>query len=237
MISANNFPRYRPFRKVYTGEELKDLIYTESDRIIVSLWYMQEPELGERNKRNLIVEGSLKRLISNCHNDVIYTEADLSAYNEDRNSFIEVAKQWHLDLKDLDQGPIVLVMYEEDGYMFWVLDNSYLDDLLQKVQDYIVSIKKNKIGVSSTLCPLELDYSELERYRKNSPWVGYDSYKLWDGSIERQKTPIIERRLKQTPTPVSTHKDISPPRVAYKTQEKEKFKLAEPNLAFAKPMR
>ena len=119
--------------RVVTGEELKDLILNEDENIVVTLWYSNDKMDEEHNKRNLIIKGSLKRLISRCHPRVLYTEADLSEYNTQRQGFVKASEEWNLNLNELDEGPMVMVMYQQRGEMFWVTTNSLLIKLCRSL--------------------------------------------------------------------------------------------------------
>jgi len=72
LISTTNAYRgsYRP-RESHTGEELKNFILDNDDNIIVTLWFKHKFEETDHNKRNLIVQGSLKKLISSCHKGIV----------------------------------------------------------------------------------------------------------------------------------------------------------------------
>lgn len=111
---------------VANGDELKDLIINNEDNIIVTVWYEHEENNDEHNKRNLITAGSVKNLLSKCHPRAIYSEADLSAYNSERRSFAQAAEEWNINTDELDEGPMVMVMYQQSGETFWVTYNTLI---------------------------------------------------------------------------------------------------------------
>ena len=138
-------------KNTQTGSELKDLILDEDKQIILTLWYKHEQNSKEHNKRNLITEGSIKKLLSNCHQQVIYTEADISDYNKHKDSFLQAAKEWDLNLSELDEGPLVMIMHKQEGDMFWVTRDTLLLKLVRRVDKYIMDIKKEASGAGKRL--------------------------------------------------------------------------------------
>ena len=105
---------------------MKDLLTDETKKIIVTLWFKNYQNDEEHNKRNLIIEGTLKKMISKCHPEVIYTEADLSEYNNNQKGYIQTADEWNVNLSELDEGPMVMIMYQQSGEIYSVTYNTLL---------------------------------------------------------------------------------------------------------------
>lgn len=123
-----NYSYFNWSKNTETGKDLKQTLIEEKDLIIVTHWYKHLRHESEQNKRNLIVEGSLKNLISRCHPKVRYTEANLSAFNINSYTFRDYADEWKIDLTALDDGPIIMVLYQQKGTRFWCNSHYYFSD-------------------------------------------------------------------------------------------------------------
>lgn len=107
---AQNYRNYDWSATSTTGTELKSTLIEENDNIIVTVWYKHLRGNEEQNKRNLVVVGSMKRLVRECHPKAKYTEADMSAYNANNAGYNEKAQDWKVDLSVLDDGPKVCIL-------------------------------------------------------------------------------------------------------------------------------
>lgn len=153
-----------------TGEELNDLILENQDKIIVTLWTMNIQNEDVQNKKNNIAKSSMRRLVSKCHNQVIYNEADVSDYRHDEGSYSQLADEWNLDLNQLRNGPMVMAVFQKKGEMFWSTYDTMLIKLLDRVDAYIRQIQANQVGGQgeSPKCSVKLDYNELDTDFKNN---------------------------------------------------------------------
>lgn len=126
---------------------------------MLTLWYSHQRYDPEQNKRNVVIEGSLKRIISNCHPKVIYTEADTSVYNPNAKSFEALASQWHIELDALRDGPMIMVMHQGSGKIFWAT-----------VDSEISKLESEYYRTPVTKCDIQIDYSEIDDFERLDPW-------------------------------------------------------------------
>lgn len=120
-----------------SGDELKQTLIEEEDFIIITNWFRHIRHSEDQNKRNLVIKGSIKNLISRCHPNVKYTEADISDYNVNAYTFQDVANDWNIDLTILEDGPLVMILYQHHGTRFWGHKDTPVMSLMNKVDDYI----------------------------------------------------------------------------------------------------
>ena len=135
----------------------------EDDRVIVTIWFRHLYEDRDQNKHNLILQGSLHNMISQCHPKAKYTEADLSDYNLNAYTFVEKANEWKVNLDILEHGPMIQVMFNDSGYQFWGLESTMEVDLLKAVDAYIRELEKPLYGDKAPDCVVSLDYSYLSK--------------------------------------------------------------------------
>jgi hypothetical protein len=151
-----------------TGDQLNDLILEDHEKIIVTLWTMNIHNNEDQNKKNNIAKSSMRRLVSKCYNNVIYNEAEVSDTNHQQSSYAELAQDWNLDLNKLRDGPMIMVVFETKGELFWSTENTMLIKLLDRIDMNVREIERNSIGDESPKCSVKLDYSELNADYKNN---------------------------------------------------------------------
>ncbi|CAI2380496.1 unnamed protein product [Moneuplotes crassus] len=170
MVSCSLYDEVDP--ENLTGQELKDLIMQEDDNIIVTLWYENMEKNSDHDKRNMIMKGSLKKLLSKCHGKALYTEADMSKYNRDKE-FGKVAQDLGIQLNGLDQGPMVMILYQQQGEMYWATKDTLIIKLLKKVDVEIRHQQRHHLNHEDPECRVNLDYSELDKHSAQNSWDNY----------------------------------------------------------------
>jgi hypothetical protein len=100
------------------AQDLKDAIVNSTDYLIVTVWFENYQNRWGQNLFNQDVRGTIWKLICKYHPHAIYTEVDLSQYNQDQKDYKKLAAELRLDLTDLYKGPSVTVMYQEWGEGF-----------------------------------------------------------------------------------------------------------------------
>ena len=141
-----------------SGDELKQTLIEEEDFIIITNWFRHIRHSEDQNKRNLVIKGSIKNLISRCHPNVKYTEADISDYNVNAYTFQDVANDWNIDLTILEDGPLVMILYQHHGTRFWGHKDTPVMSLMNKVDDYIRYQERRVYGREAFPWAVELDY-------------------------------------------------------------------------------
>lgn len=182
--------------------KLRQFIEDSRDEIIVSVWYKHQRYNRGLNERNLLTTGSLKKGLNGCQassqsfddlrgNTIVYAEADLSDYNHDEaESFWYLANQWNIDLKPLANGPLVMVMKNGDGQIFWGNQDTPTSKLLQRINAEIVKLQGEDIKLSKGVprdliqnllspnnqdsidipCKLLVDESDVIEFARSDPW-------------------------------------------------------------------
>lgn len=151
-----------------TGDQLNDLILGNHENIIVTLWTMNIQNDEVQNKKNNIAKSSMRRLVSKCHTSVVYNEADVSDSNHQKSSYASLAADWNLDLNKLRDGPMVMVVFQTKGEMFWSTGDTMLIKLLDRIDANIRKIESKSLGGEAPKCSVKLDYNELDADFKNN---------------------------------------------------------------------
>ena len=150
-----------------TGDQLSDLILENREKIIVTLWTMNIHN-EDQIKKNNIAKSSMRRLVSKCYTNVIYNEAEVSDIDHQQSSYRELAQDWNLDLNKLRIGPMIMVVFQTKGEIFWSTENTMLIKLLDRIDVNVREIERRSIGNESPKCSVKLDYSELNADFKNN---------------------------------------------------------------------
>ena len=188
---------------IKTGDDLKVALTNVDDKIIVTLWMENIYGEWEQNKKNEVVRGSLKSLISAHHPKAIYAEADVSDYNVEAYTFEKEARAWGIDLKQLRYGPIIVPMYQNHGQMFYGSDRTTSETLLQSVQDYLGKTEKETWpNDRQDNVNVELILDENNEYVKYNPWQPYDHF--YPGKAEAPKA-IAPRAIAPQKKKVTTN--------------------------------
>jgi hypothetical protein len=160
-----------------TADELRVTLSEEPLNIIVTVWFENYQGKWDQNMMNQNVQGTLWRCICENHPDIIYTEADLSHYNQYAYSYFALAKKLEIGVKTLYHGPTVAVMRDQTGMTFRAHDDS--EKLLNAVEQYIRELELKFDGVENPLCDMRdqslaenhyevyMPYGELEMYDPN----------------------------------------------------------------------
>lgn len=168
----------------------------------MTVWYKHQRYNRALNERNLLTTGSLKKGLNGCQassksfNDlkgstIVYSEADLSDYNHDEaETFQYLANQWNVDLKPLAHGPLVMVMKNGDGQLFWGNKDTPTSALLQRINEEIVRLQGEDVKLSKGVprdlvqnllspsnqdsinipCKLMVDESDVIEFARTDPW-------------------------------------------------------------------
>jgi hypothetical protein len=205
---------------------LLEVLKSRSDDIVVTLWFSHERYNVVQNNRNLIVEGSLKKLLTECHPSVYYTEADASAYNPNANSFTSLGRQWNLDQSALKDGPMIMIMHDGTGQIYWANGDTMIATILQTVNNYISQVESTYYNIQKLQCDIKLEYSEIDNFGRSDPWD------VVDAPAPQPAVNEILKRVEPTPKPKPAAK-AAPAPAPTPNQQKPKIKLSEPNKAFA----
>ena len=179
-----------------TGDDLRQSLIEENDFIVVTYWFRHIRHDEDQNKRNLVLKGSIKNLISRCHPSVKYTEADISDYNVNAYTYQDVANEWNIDLTILDDGPLTMIIHQQHGSRFWGHKDTPVMTIMNKVDDYIRYQEKIIYGRESFPWPVELDYTEVQEFKVMNPWNNYEEFV----PHQRSSTKFIEEDY-PTPSP------------------------------------
>ncbi|CAI2373226.1 unnamed protein product [Moneuplotes crassus] len=155
------------------GVELRQYIKDYNHNISVTVWFKHLRFDSEQNKRNLMATASLQKAIDNFHRNsgIVYAEADLSEYNPDKaDSFEFIAYQWHINVRHLNEGPMIMVLMEGDGEVFWASDDVPIIVLLEKVDAAIGRLEKNNLGIEPEKAMITIDESDISEFERLNPW-------------------------------------------------------------------
>mmetsp|Transcript_10252 Transcript_10252/g.9054 ORF Transcript_10252/g.9054 Transcript_10252/m.9054 type:complete len:237 (-) Transcript_10252:39-749(-) len=201
---------------IFTGDDLKIILGNINDKVIVTLW-MNNIHLSpnnvdqqwEQNKKNQRVKGTIKSLIERCHPHTVYAEADVSDYNINAYTFEERGKDWGIPLDTLNEGPLVMPMYQNHGEMFWGSNQTQTVSLARAVHRYLIQVESENFNQGALECDVELIFNEVNEYVIYNPYNPYEHY---------------------VPTKMDKHHEQRLEREGKK--KKKGFTLAEPEKAF-----
>ena len=134
----------------YEDTKAEDLLKTyseESSLITVTVWFENYQYEFDQNVQNQYVRATLNKVICENHPGVVYTEADLSNYNLYAAELEDFAGQLNVNLKDLYDGPVVLIMYDLSGTALSYPRDSY--KLVVNVDEYLHQLEKRAYGVTN----------------------------------------------------------------------------------------
>ncbi len=115
--------------------------------------------------------GTLQKMIDNHHRGTVYAEADLSEYNPDAaDSFEYIAYQWHIDVKKLFDGPMVMVMHGNDGNIFWASSDTPILTLLERVDAELSRVEEKYYGKQPQIWDITIDESDISEFEQLNPW-------------------------------------------------------------------
>jgi hypothetical protein len=155
--------------------DLKEAYETVTDSIIVTVWFNNYQNQWGQNLFNQDVRGTLWKLICKYHINVIYTEADMSLYNNDISNYRKLANQLKLDLTNLYQGPTVLVMYNQYGDAFRTAKGPR--DLIAIVDDHIKHKEISEFGAKILDYDLQNEVLAMNHYDYYMPSSEVQDYR------------------------------------------------------------
>lgn len=196
------------------------------------MWFNHLRYNTEQNKRNLIVKGSLKKMLKECHPQVFSTEVDISDYNPDAKSFKDIAYQWKIDTDYLSEGPMIMVMHQQTGEILWATKGTSVETFLQRIDAELRQVEQSYFGKSGSMCKIELDYSEIDNFEKSDPWGKLRSAP----GAPKKKKPAPVKKEAPAPAPVSKPEPTPEP-TPTPVKKPKKFTLNEPEKAFRRRRR
>ena len=191
--------------EINNGSELRSTLLGEDDSIFVTIWFDHLRNNEFQIQRNMMIQTSLKDLISRCHPKVMYTEADVSGYNKNAKSFKDEATRWGLQLTDLRDGPIIMVVYDCHGENFWGSASAKPYNIIHTVDTYIRNLETTYFNNEAPEWEIKIDDSVYDKkFEDIDPWKDYDE----NQAEEAEKTEPEE------------------------DEDKDNFELSEPEKSF-----
>ncbi|CAI2376825.1 unnamed protein product [Moneuplotes crassus] len=132
------------------GEDLEETLKIEDRNIIVTVWYENFQDEWDQNKVNQNVQGTLWKCLCENHPDIIYTEADISHYNINAYTYIDLADKMSINLGELHDGPTIVVMVDQKGETF--RDGTNPRKLLEAVEEEIREEERKLYGKANPKC-------------------------------------------------------------------------------------
>jgi hypothetical protein len=172
-----------------TAADLKGAYENVTDYILVTVWFDNYQNQWGQNLFNQDVRGTLWKLICKYHTNVIYTEADMSLYNNDISNYRKLADQLKLDLTNLYQGPTVLVMHNQYGEAFRTAKGPR--DLVTVVDDYLTQKEISDFHADVPEYDIQNEVLAMNHYDYYMPSKDVEDYRpLKDENGNEIKTPL-----------------------------------------------
>ncbi|CAI2377547.1 unnamed protein product [Moneuplotes crassus] len=188
-----------------TGEDLKEILESENKNIVVTVWYENFQNEWAQNMVNQDVQGTLWRCLCENHPDIIYSEADISHYNLNAYTYIDLAKELEIELGELNDGPTIVVMSNHTGMTFRTEENPL--KLLKATEKYIRQIEKELYGLENPYCDLKHQILADNHYEYYDPIEMLQMYR--------------------------PHKEETAKKVGKKQSKSPNYQLSEPEKAFS----
>lgn len=150
-----------------TAKDLKDTILNVTDSIIVTVWFSNYQNQWGQNLFNQDVRGTLWKIICKYHPNVIYTEADMSLYQDQVAGYKALAKEMDLDLQSLYFSPTVTVLYKSIGQAFNA--DKGTKDLIIDIDNYIHSKESKSFGLKNPPCDIQSEVLASNYYDHYNP--------------------------------------------------------------------
>eukprot|EP00344_Euplotes_crassus_P009710 CAMPEP_0196994450 /NCGR_PEP_ID=MMETSP1380-20130617/744_1 /TAXON_ID=5936 /ORGANISM="Euplotes crassus, Strain CT5" /LENGTH=258 /DNA_ID=CAMNT_0042409825 /DNA_START=12 /DNA_END=788 /DNA_ORIENTATION=+ len=241
LVSVAAYGEHQVSEVQVNGKSLQQLISTDFKHIIVSIWFKNSRYNEELNKKNSIAVATIRNLLSKCHPNTLYAKADLSYSNPERYDFERLAQNWNLRIEELDEGPMVMVMYHQNGEIHWALSGTPLINLIKKVHKDIEEEESKSFGMTPQECMVELDYSAAENPKPRNPYRPSSRSPRTESQGASNEASTNSPSPNQPSEPTSTSKpqptQSSPPSNPEPTstppQSDQKFSLSEPEKAFS----
>jgi hypothetical protein len=202
-----------------TGDELRITLNDESDKIIIVVWFNNRFEHEYQNKLNSEVRGSLMNIILHNHPHVEYHEADMSTYNKNAYTYLDLANELHIDLEQLLYSPAVLVMHNHDGEVLRS-DTGSLN--LVRGTDKLMHEKEFELyGNTNFRCEIETEIEGVNQFKDYHPWANYNYFtpdeKEKDKLREAKKNSKIQpnKVIKEPQSNERTHTALSEPEKSF----------------------
>ena len=195
--TSGNTDPYDWTSEVTNGDDLKITLGNEKEKIVVTLWLENIYHEWEQNKKNQRVKGTVKNLIAQCHPNTVYTEADTSDYNINAFTFEEQAKYWGVDLRVLNEGPIVMAVYQQTGQYWWGSNSTQTISLARALDSYLTQIEQESFGTEPSSCDIDLIFKEVNEYDVHDPWQPYGHYE--PNKMDQHHIDRLEREGKAVP--------------------------------------
>lgn len=188
-----------------TAADLKGAYENVTDYILVTVWFDNYQNQWGQNLFNQDVRGTIWKLICKYHTNVIYTEADMSKYNEDIFNYRKLADQLKLDLTNLYRGPTVLVMYNQYGEAFRTAKGPR--DLVTVVDDYLNQKEISEFHAGVPDYDIQNEVLAMNHYDYYMPSKDVESYKPQkDENGNEIQVPLRQSvHLRPVPEPVYSY--------------------------------
>jgi hypothetical protein len=170
----------------------------------------------DQNKKNQLIRGSLQNIIKNNHPNVFYTEADMSSYNPNEYTYMDLAVDLGLDLGHLFEGPIVVLMHDEVGYAYY--SGSDTLRFLRHIDKQLNYMETQLYGTSKPLSNVRKEYYAVNQFYAHEPYENYNYYrpKNDEESHEAKKQQVKSPHTSTGAEPITAPEDYIPPHEAPK---------------------
>lgn len=206
--SSNLFNPNKYVETITTGDELRERITDEKEKILIVLWYRNEYGHWYLNRNNHEVRGTLMNILFENHPIAEYHEIDMSEYNTNAGSYEELAEELGIDLKMLYDAPIALVVFNETGDAFFTDKGSLA--LVKTVDKYLHKTEHREFGYTNDLCNVEGGIRDINDFKVPSVLELEEQHKrlheqqIEENSEKKNKTPKSKSPIKPPKKPKTT---------------------------------
>jgi len=145
-----------------SGEEIRNFLTKQQDKIVVIVWYRNEYGHWYLNRYNHEVRGTIINMIKDNYPNVYYHEIDMSEYNVNADTYNELSRELGIDLKMLYDAPIVLVLKGSEGNAFTTDKGSLA--LSKMVDQHLHTVEKKYFGLNTELSNSEEIMRQISQF-------------------------------------------------------------------------